>query len=446
VPFYDKRLLPTIEKNIYKFIFKGIRIYFMDIKNSIRQIAKRALKAARDLAHASTEDKNDVLLKMAQELLAKSDFLIKENAKDLRQAKKSGLSAAMIDRLTLKKATIEAMAQGLREVAALPDPVGKITSMWRRPNGLLVGRMRIPLGVIGIIYESRPNVTVDASALCLKAGNAVILRGGSEAINSNVAVASILQNVLRKSSIPAEAIQVVPFTDREGVSALLQLDEYIDLIIPRGGEELIRAVVAQSKIPVIKHYKGVCHIFVDKDANTDMAVEICFNAKVQRPGVCNAMETLLVHQDIASDFLPRVAKKMRQAGVIIKGCEKTRKIIKNTEAAAENDWYAEYLDLILAIKIVGNIDEAITHIEKYGSLHTESIITENYSNAQKFLNEVNSSTVLVNASTRFSDGFELGLGAEIGISTTKLHAFGPMGLEELTTTKFIIYGNGQVRK
>ena len=418
----------------------------MDIKNSIRQIAKRALKAARDLAHASTEDKNDVLLKMAQELLAKSDFLIKENAKDLRQAKKSGLSAAMIDRLTLKEATIEAMAQGLREVAALPDPVGKITSMWRRPNGLLVGRMRIPLGVIGIIYESRPNVTVDASALCLKAGNAVILRGGSEAINSNVAVASILQNVLRKSSIPAGTIQVVPFTDREGVSALLQLDEYIDLIIPRGGEELIRAVVAQSKIPVIKHYKGVCHIFVDKDANTDMAVEICFNAKVQRPGVCNAMETLLVHQDIASDFLPRVAKKMRQAGVIIKGCEKTRKIIKNTEAAAENDWYAEYLDLILAIKIVGNIDEAITHIEKYGSLHTESIITENYSNAQKFLNEVNSSTVLVNASTRFSDGFELGLGAEIGISTTKLHAFGPMGLEELTTTKFIIYGNGQVRK
>jgi len=446
VPFYDKRLLPTIEKNIYKFIFKGIRIYFMDIKNSIRQIAEKALKAARDLAHASTEDKNDVLLKMAQELLAKSDFLIKENAKDLRQAKKSGLSAAMIDRLTLKEATIEAMAQGLREVAALPDPVGKITSMWRRPNGLLVGRMRIPLGVIGIIYESRPNVTVDASALCLKAGNAVILRGGSEAINSNVAVVSILQNVLRKSSIPAGTIQVVPFTDREGVSALLQLDEYIDLIIPRGGEELIRAVVAQSKIPVIKHYKGVCHIFVDKDANTDMAVEICFSAKVQRPGVCNAMETLLVHQDIASDFLPRVAKKMRQAGVIIKGCEKTRKIIKNTEAAAENDWYAEYLDLILAIKIVGNIDEAITHIEKYGSLHTESIITENYSNAQKFLNEVNSSTVLVNASTRFSDGFELGLGAEIGISTTKLHAFGPMGLEELTTTKFIIYGNGQVRK
>ncbi len=418
----------------------------MDIKNSIRLIAEKALKAARDLAHASTEDKNDVLLKMAQELLAKSDFLIKENAKDLRQAKKSGLSAAMIDRLTLKEATIEAMAQGLREVAALPDPVGKITSMWRRPNGLLVGRMRIPLGVIGIIYESRPNVTVDASALCLKAGNAVILRGGSEAINSNVAVASILQNVLRKSSIPAGTIQVVPFTDREGVSALLQLDEYIDLIIPRGGEELIRAVVAQSKIPVIKHYKGVCHIFVDKDANTDMAVEICFNAKVQRPGVCNAMETLLVHQDIASDFLPRVAKKMRQAGVIIKGCEKTRKIIKNTEAAAENDWYAEYLDLILAIKIVRNIDEAITHIEKYGSLHTESIITENYSNAQKFLNEVNSSTVLVNASTRFSDGFELGLGAEIGISTTKLHAFGPMGLEELTTTKFIIYGNGQVRK
>jgi len=309
----------------------------------------------------------------------------------------------------------------------------------------LVGRMRIPLGVIGIIYESRPNVTVDASALCLKSGNAVILRGGSEAINSNLAIASILQEVLRKSSLPAAAIQVIPLTNREAVSAMLQLDEYIDLIIPRGGEELIRAVVAQSKIPVIKHYKGVCHIFVDAQADMEMAVNICFNAKVQRPGVCNAMETLLVHKDIARKFLPQVAGKLQEAGVILRGCEKTRAILKNIEAATEDDWFAEYLDLILAVRVVENIDEAIAHIEKYGSLHTESIITNDYNNSQRFLNEVNSSTVLVNASTRFSDGFELGLGAEIGISTTKLHAFGPMGLEELTTTKFIIYGNGQVR-
>jgi glutamate-5-semialdehyde dehydrogenase len=337
------------------------------------------------------------------------------------------------------------MAQGLREVAALPDPVGKVTSMWRRPNGLLVGRMRIPLGVIGIIYESRPNVTVDASALCLKSGNAVILRGGSEAIHSNLAIASVLQDVLKESPLPAKAIQIIPFTDREAVSTMLQLDECIDLIIPRGGEELIRTVVAQSKIPVIKHYKGVCHIFVDAGADLDMAVNICFNAKVQRPGVCNAMETLLVHSDVAPVFLPKMAEKMQKAGVLLKGCEKTRKILKNLDAATEEDWYAEYLDLILAVRVVTSLDEAIAHIEKYGSLHTESIITKDYANSQRFLNEVNSSTVLVNASTRFSDGFELGLGAEIGISTTKLHAFGPMGLEELTTSKFIIYGEGQVR-
>jgi glutamate-5-semialdehyde dehydrogenase len=305
--------------------------------------------------------------------------------------------------------------------------------------------MRIPLGVIGIIYESRPNVTVDASALCLKSGNAVILRGGSEAINSNLAIASILQQVLRRSSLPENAIQVIPMTDREAVSAMLQLDEYIDLIIPRGGEELIRAVVAQSKIPVLKHYKGVCHIFVDAQADIDMAVNVCINAKIQRPGVCNALETMLVHKDIAGKFLPQVAKKLKKAGVVIRGCEKTKLILKKIEKAVENDWYAEYLDLILAVKIVADIDEAIAHIEKYGSLHTESIITNDYVNSQRFLNEVNSSTVMVNASTRFSDGFELGLGAEIGISTTKLHAFGPMGLEELTTTKFIIYGNGQVR-
>lgn len=417
----------------------------MDVKNSIKQIAQDAQLAARTLSRVTSAAKNNALLQMAGELDRNCDFLLAENAKDVSKAEQAGLSPAMIDRLTLRKATIEGMAQGLKEVAVLPDPVGKVTSMWRRPNGLLVGKMRIPLGVIGIIYESRPNVTVDASALCLKSGNAVILRGGSEAINSNLAIASILQEVLRKSSLPAAAIQVIGLTDREAVSAMLQLDEYIDLIIPRGGEELIRAVVAQSKIPVIKHYKGVCHIFVDAQADMEMAVNICFNAKVQRPGVCNAVETLLVHKDIAREFLPQVAGKLQKAGVVLRGCEKTKSILKDIETATEDDWYAEYLDLILAVRVVENIDEAIAHIEKYGSLHTESIITRDYANSQRFLNEVNSSTVLVNASTRFSDGFELGLGAEIGISTTKLHAFGPMGLEELTTTKFIIYGNGQVR-
>ena len=417
----------------------------MDIKSSIKQIAQDAALAARKLSRVTTTEKNNALLQMADELEQNCKFLLAENAKDVAGAKKSGISQAMLERLTLKQDTIEQMAKGLREVAALPDPVGKVTSMWRRPNGLLVGRMRIPLGVIGIIYESRPNVTVDASALCLKSGNAVILRGGSESINSNLAIASILQRILRKTSLPVNAIQVIGLIDREAVSAMLQLDEYIDLIIPRGGEELIRAVVAQSKIPVLKHYKGVCHIFVDAQADIDMAVNVCLNAKTQRPGVCNAMETMLVHKDIAGKFLPQAAKKLKKAGVVIRGCEKTKLILKHIEKANEKDWYAEYLDLILAVRVVENIDEAIAHIEKYGSLHTESIITNDYANSQRFLNEVNSSTVLVNASTRFSDGFELGLGAEIGISTTKLHAFGPMGLEELTTTKFIIYGNGQVR-
>jgi glutamate-5-semialdehyde dehydrogenase len=417
----------------------------VDIKKSIKQIAQDAALAARKLSRVTTTEKNNALLQMADELEKNCKFLLAENAKDVVIAKKSGISRAMLERLTLKQDTIEQMARGLREVAALPDPVGKVTSMWRRPNGLLVGRMRIPLGVIGIIYESRPNVTVDAAALCLKAGNAVILRGGSESIKSNLAVASNLQGVLCKTSLPVNTIQVIPLTDREAVSAMLQLDEYIDLIIPRGGEELIRAVVAQSKIPVLKHYKGVCHIFVDAHADMDMAVNVCLNAKTQRPGVCNAMETMLVHKDIAGKFLPQAAKKLKKAGVVIRGCEKTKLILKNIEKANEKDWYTEYLDLILAVKVVENIDEAIAHIEKYGSLHTESIITNDYANSQRFLNEVNSSTVLVNASTRFSDGFELGLGAEIGISTTKLHAFGPMGLEELTTTKFIIYGNGQVR-
>ncbi len=418
----------------------------MNIKESIRQIAENAQAASRVLSRKAATVKNDALLQMADELIKNENFLLTENKKDMAQAQKSGISGALLDRLTMKKSTIETMARGLREVAALPDPVGKITAVWRRPNGLQVGKMRIPLGVIGIIYESRPNVTADAAALCLKSGNAVILRGGSEAINSNLAIAGILQNVLRKNSLPEAAIQLIPVTSREAVSALLQLDEYVDVIIPRGGEELIRAVVAQSKIPVIKHYKGVCHIFVDEFADSDMAVSICLNAKTQRPGVCNAMETLLVHEKIATAFLPLIAAELIKAGVVLKGCAKTREVLTDIAAATEEDWFAEYLDLVLAIRVVKNMDAAIAHIEKYGSLHTESIITRDYANAQRFLNEVNSSTVVVNASTRFSDGFELGLGAEIGISTTKLHAFGPMGLEELTTTKFIIYGNGQVRE
>jgi glutamate-5-semialdehyde dehydrogenase len=417
----------------------------MNLKSKIVELAKNSQNAAKVLSNVSTDIKNKALLNMAEELVKQTPFLITENAKDIENAKQAGISSAMIDRLTLKESTIKGIATGLTEVAALPDPVGKITSMWRRPNGLLVGRMRIPLGVIGIIYESRPNVTADAAALCLKSGNAVILRGGSEAIHSNIAIAEILQNVLKRVGIPEAAIQIIPTTDREAVYEMLQLEEYIDVIIPRGGEELIRAVVNQSKIPVIKHYKGVCHIFVDETADLEMAAKICMNAKTQRPGVCNAMETLLIHENIARQFLPVMAEKFRQAGVLLRGCPKTKEIIPDMEAATEQDWYEEYLDLILAIRVVKTLDEAINHIGRYGSLHTEAIITQNYQNAQRFLNEVNSSTVLVNASTRFSDGFELGLGAEIGISTTKLHAFGPMGLEELTTTKFIIYGNGQVR-
>jgi glutamate-5-semialdehyde dehydrogenase len=417
----------------------------MNIQETVAKIAQDALAASRRLSRISASEKNTALLRMADELGRRRGMILSENSTDVAVAREKGLSSAMMDRLTVKESTIDAMAQGLREVAALPDPVGKVTSMWRRPNGLLVGRMRIPLGVIGMIYESRPNVTVDASALCLKSGNAVILRGGSEAIRSNLAIASVLQDVLRESPLPDKAVQVIPLTEREAVSAMLQLDDYIDLIIPRGGEELIRAVVAQSRIPVIKHYKGVCHIFVDATADSDMAVNICANAKVQRPGVCNALETLLVHEDVAPSFLPKLAGKLQKAGVLLKGCDRTRKILSDIDAATEEDWYAEYLDLILSVKVVASIDEAIAHIEKYGSLHTESIITKDYANSQRFLNEVNSSTVVVNASTRFSDGFELGLGAEIGISTTKLHAFGPMGLEELTTSKFIIYGDGQVR-
>lgn len=415
------------------------------MESLMREAALRAGAASQVLARVSSREKDRFLLALADALVDETDLLLGENAKDLAEARAKGISGAMLDRLTLKPATVTAMAQGVREVAALPDPVGKILSMWRRPNGLLVGRMRIPLGVIGIIYEARPNVTIDAAALCLKSGNAVILRGGSEAINSNVALGRILQKCLRGSEIPEAAAQVIETTDRRAVTEMLQLDEHIDLIIPRGGEELIRAVVNASKIPVIKHYKGVCHIFVDASADPAMAEAICMNAKIQRPAVCNAMETLLVHEEIAPRFLPSLTESYREAGVVLRGCPQARAIVGTMEEATEDDWYREYLDLTLAVRVVPDLDEAIRHIARYGSLHTESIITSDYGNAQRFLTEVNSSTVAVNASTRFSDGFELGLGAEIGISTTKLHAFGPMGLEELTTAKFIIYGSGQIR-
>ena len=416
-----------------------------DIRSQLTEMGRLARQASIVLAGLSTEVKNKALVAMADALVENQALIIRENERDRGKARELGLSEAMIDRLTLNEAAIGGIARGLAEVAALPDPVGKVTSMWKRPNGLVVGRMRIPLGVIGIIYESRPNVTADAAALCLKSGNAIILRGGSEAIHSNLVIVRVLQGVLRDLSLPETAIQIVPITDREAVYEMLQLEESIDVIIPRGGEDLIRAVVRDSRIPVIKHYKGVCHVFVDEGADLDMAVRICVNAKTQRPGVCNAMETLLVHEAVAGAFLPVVAGPFRKSGVVLRGCERTRAILPDVETATEEDWYREYLDLILAVRVVRDLDEAIAHIGQYGSLHTEAIVTESYERAQRFLAEVNSSVVLVNASTRFSDGFELGLGAEIGISTTKLHAFGPMGLEELTTTKFIIYGNGQVR-
>ena len=412
----------------------------------MENMGRQARQASIVLAKTPTDVKNRALEAIAEAVLQNADFLKEENEKDLADARNAGISTAMLDRLTLSEASLKGIVAGLREVVALPDPVGEISSMRRRPNGLMVGKMRIPLGVVGMIYESRPNVTADAAALCLKSGNAVILRGGSEAIHSNLALAKIINQALLQSRLPESAVQVVPMTDREAVYAMLQLEEFIDVIIPRGGEELIRAVVRDSRIPVIKHYKGVCHVYVDEEADMDMAVNIIMNAKTQRPGVCNALETLLVNEKIAGRFLPLVAEKLLEAGVTLRGCEKTRALIPGAQSASEDDWSREYLDLILAVRVVNGMDAAIAHIEKYGSLHTESIITENYSHAQRFIQEVNSSAVLVNASTRFNDGFELGLGAEIGISTTKLHAFGPMGLEELTTEKFIIYGNGQVRQ
>ena len=357
-----------------------------------------------------------------------------------------GLSDPMIERLNLKETTLQAMADGLNDVARLEDPVGSLSRTWTRPNGLKISRMRIPLGVIGIIYESRPNVTVDAAGLCLKAGNAVILRGGSEAFNSNQALATIISRALQETGLPERAVQVIPVRDRSAVNALLKQEEFIDLIIPRGGEGLIRFVVENSKIPVLKHYKGVCHVYIDAGAELNMAQEICFNAKVQRPGVCNAMETLLVHQSLSEEFLPDMAERFSAAGVELRGCPVTCRILPGANRAEDADWPEEYLDLILTVKVVEDMDQAISHIANYGSNHTEAIVTRDDDRARRFVREVDSSVVLVNASTRFNDGGQLGLGAEIGISTSKLHAFGPMGVEELTTTKFVVFGEGQIRE
>jgi len=417
----------------------------MTVESNIREMAEAARNAAKKVSCCSADQKNAALKKIAKQIKQDAAYIKDENKKDLIRAKKMGLSVPMIDRLTLTDATLKSMTSALIDVARLEDPVGSIVRTWMRPNGLQVSRMRIPLGVIGIIYESRPNVTVDAAGLCLKAGNAVILRGGSEALNSNRALANIIRRALERSGLPECAVQVIAVRDRSAINALLKQDELIDLIIPRGGEGLIRFVVEHSKIPVLKHFKGVCHVYVDASADLDMAQKICFNAKVQRPGVCNAMETLLVHQSVAEKFLPPMAKRFSAAGVELRGCSVTCRILPQARKACAEDWPAEFLDLVLAVKVVDDMNEAIAHVANYGSNHTEAIVTRDYESARRFVREVDSSVVLVNASTRFNDGGQLGLGAEIGISTSKVHAFGPMGLEELTTTKFVVFGNGQIR-
>jgi glutamate-5-semialdehyde dehydrogenase len=417
----------------------------MTIEKTIGEIAAAARNAAAVVARCPADQKNVALQRIAEKIIQETAYIQAENEKDLERAKEMGLSDPMIERLNLKETTLQAMADGLNDVARLEDPVGSLSRTWTRPNGLKISRMRIPLGVIGIIYESRPNVTVDAAGLCLKAGNAVILRGGSEAFNSNQALARIISGALEETGLPERAVQVIPVRDRSAVNALLKQEEFIDLIIPRGGEGLIRFVVENSKIPVLKHYKGVCHVYIDAGAELNMAQEICFNAKVQRPGVCNAMETLLVHQSVAEKFLPDMAERFSAAGVEIRGCPVTCRILPGANRAEEADWPEEYLDLILAVKVVEDMDQAISHIADYGSNHTEAIVTRDDDRARRFVREVDSSVVLVNASTRFNDGGQLGLGTEIGISTSKLHAFGPMGVQELTTTKFVVFGEGQIR-
>jgi len=416
-----------------------------NIKQYMKSVGQQARAASRIMAQADTATKNRALTEIAAALQNQSAQLLAENAKDVAAAKASGLDAASVDRLTLTEKTIRSMAEGLRQIAQLADPIGEISEMSYRPSGIQVGRMRVPLGVIGIIYESRPNVTADAAGLCLKSGNAAILRGGSEAIHSNQAIAACVHAGLRAAGLPETAVQVVSTTDRAAVGELITMQDYVDVIVPRGGKGLIERISSEARIPVIKHLHGVCHVYIDDEADLDKAVRIADNAKTHRYGVCNAMETLLVNANIAAKVLPPLCKIYLEKNVELRGDEAARAIIAQMKAATEEDWRSEYLAPILAVRVVAGLDEAIAHINTYGSLHTDSIVTENYTRAMRFLREVDSSSVMVNASTRFADGFEYGLGAEIGISTDKIHARGPVGLEGLTSQKFIVLGNGQVR-
>lgn len=409
------------------------------------ELGRNARLAARQVAAASTHVKNLALTSIADIIVQQAKYLSTQNAKDLQSGEKKGLAGALLDRLELTEDRIEGMAEGLRQIATLPDPIGEIANMHPRPSGIQVGRMRVPLGVVGIIYESRPNVTADAAGLCLKSGNAAILRGGSEAIHSNLAIAHCIQQGLKQSGLPESAVQVVNITDRGVVGALLALPEYIDVIVPRGGKTLIERVSEEALIPVIKHLDGVCHVYIDGEAEIDKAIAIAYNAKTQRYGVCNSMETLLVAESVAAKLLPKLCDMYIAAGVELRGCDKTQALFQKTVSATEEDWITEYLAPILSIRVVDNLDAAMAHIAQYGSHHTDAIVTENFTHAQRFLREVDSSSVMVNASTRFADGFEYGLGAEIGISTDKLHARGPVGLEGLTTQKYIVVGDGQVK-
>jgi len=411
----------------------------------MQQLGQAARAASADIAEAATADKNAALEAVARRLREDEARIVAANAKDLAAGERAQLSDALLDRLALDSKRIEAMAEGCRQVARLPDPVGEVSDLAHRPSGIQVGRMRVPLGVIGIIYESRPNVTVDAAALCLKAGNAVILRGGSEAFHSNRAIAESLRAGLQQAQLPATAAQLVATTDRAAVGAMLQMREFIDVIVPRGGKSLIERISRDARVPVIRHLDGVCHVYVDADADLDKAARVAFNAKARRYGICGAMETLLVAQSVAHEFLPALSEQYFERGIELRGCEKSRAIVPQMNAASEDDWRAEYLDAILAVRVVDGLAQAIAHINAYGSHHTDSIVTENLNRARRFLRQVDSSSVMVNASTQFADGFEYGLGAEIGISTDKLHARGPVGLEGLTCQKYIVLGDGHIR-
>ncbi|MCP4126021.1 MAG: glutamate-5-semialdehyde dehydrogenase [Gammaproteobacteria bacterium] len=416
-----------------------------DINRYMRDVGRRARDASRVLAAASTAEKNSALLAIADDIDRARAALIQENQKDMQAGADKGLDAALLDRLELTPARIDSMIEGLRQIAALPDPIGEIFDMSYRPSGIQVGRMRVPLGVVGIIYESRPNVTADAAALCLKSGNATVLRGGSEAFHSNQAIAGIIQRALEKSGLHADAVQVVATTDRAAVGMLISMPEYVDVIIPRGGRGLIERISNDARVPVIKHLDGICHSYIDDEADLEKALQVTFNAKTQRYGTCNTLETLLVAEGIAEALLPELGGMLLEKGVELRGCETTMGLIGQATAASAEDWDTEYLAPILSIKVVKDLDEAIEHINRHSSGHTESIITENYTRARRFLREVDSSSVMVNASTRFADGFEYGLGAEIGISTDKFHARGPVGLEGLTSVKFIVFGDGHIR-